>query len=168
MIRKRQRLILASLLVLTTILVSACGTGLVPEATDAPDDPVSATAVPPSNGDGSNGSEVDQPFAPQEGDQDLERGEVQIEEMELMIMESYPVQISLHLKGNLPTPCHQLRAKVSEADKEGKVNIDVYSVTDPEQMCAQVLESFEENIPLGSYKEQGVSFWVNGEKVGEY
>ncbi len=93
---------------------------------------------------------------------------MQIEEMELMVMESWPVQISLHLKGNLPTPCHQLRAKISEVDEEGKVHIEVYSLADPEQMCAQVLEPFEENIPLGSYKEEGVSFYVNGEKVGEY
>lgn len=168
MSRKRQRLVFASIFVLSMLLVSACGAGLVSEPTNLPDDTVSATAEPPSNDNGNDGEKADQPFAPQEDDEDLERGEVQIDEMELMIMESYPVQISLHLKGNLPTPCHQLRVKVSEADEEGKVQIEVYSVADPEEMCAQVLEPFEENIPLGSYKEEGVSFYVNGEKVGEY
>lgn len=164
--RKTGWLIFAGLLVVLVVLVSACGAGPTSTPTDSPDE--NATPATPTEDGGEDGGGEGQPFAPQEGDQDLERGQVQIEKQELMIMESYPVQISLHLKGNLPTPCHQLRVEISEEDEDRKVNIEVYSVVDPEQMCAQVLEPFEENIPLGSYEEQGVTFWVNGEKVGEY
>ncbi len=65
MFRKTQRFFLASLFVLFTIMVSACGAGLVSEPTNLPDDTVSATAEPPSNDNGTDGEKADQPFAPQ-------------------------------------------------------------------------------------------------------
>ena len=83
-------------------------------------------------------------------------------------MESYPVQIMLALKGSLPTPCNQLRVVDNPPDKQNRIQVEVYSVLDPEQMCAQVLEPFEANIGLGSFPRGHYSVWVNGEMVGEF
>src|ERR1044071_3057204 len=52
------------------------------------------------------------PFAPQPGDENLSRGNVYIHEASLVIRESYPPQISLSIKGDLPTPCNQLRVQI--------------------------------------------------------
>mgnify|MGYP001567064042 FL=1 len=107
-------------------------------------------------------------FAPQPGDADLLRGEVYLDSTELLTLESFPLQFMLSLKGNLPTPCSQLRVKVSPSDSEKRVAVDVYSVLDPAAMCAQVLQSFDVNIPLGSFPEGKYTLWVNGEMVAEF
>lgn len=144
------------------LLVTACG----PQApTQSPQDPVTSPAESPQP----SGENEKNPYSPRpEEDEDLERRELEPDQKELMIMESYPVQISLHIAGNLPTPCHQLRVKIPDANEKGEIDIEVYSVVHPEEVCPQVLEPFEENIPLGTFEEQGYTFFVNGEKVGEY
>jgi len=167
--RKQIYLILLSVLVLSvTVLSAACGMVPTPATADVPPDTQSPTADSPSRDQETEDNEEGRPFAPQAGDQDLDRGNVQLEKIDLMIMESWPVQISLQVEGNLPTPCHQLRAKISEKDDDQRIEVEMYSLSHPEDICPQVLEPFDVNIPLGSFKEEGISFWVNGEKVGEY
>ena len=96
------------------------------------------------------------------------RGNVYLDSTELLAKESSPKQFTLVLKGNLPTPCDQLQVKASQPDAENKVTVDVYSVTQPDKMCAQVLEPFEENFSLGSFPAGHYTLWVNGKKVAEF
>ena len=96
------------------------------------------------------------------------RGNIFIEESGLVIRESYPPQISLNLNGNLPTPCHQFRADVSKPDTENKINVDVYTVVNPDVMCVQVLKEFTESINLGTYPSGHYTVLVNGQSVGEF
>ncbi len=103
-------------------------------------------------------------YAPQPGDAQLERGSVFVEEFGILIQESYPPSYLLHLTGNLPTPCHELRAVVPEPDKSGTINVELYSVTDPGALCIQVLSPFEADIPLGSYTEGRYPVTINGEQ----
>ncbi len=107
------------------------------------------------------------PMKPLPGDNQMIRGNVFIEGKDLLVLESFPPQFVLHLTGALPTPCHQLRAEVSEPDEQNIIKVDVYSITDPDQICIQVLEPFEKDIPLGSFTSGKYSVLVNGEKVGE-
>ena len=108
------------------------------------------------------------PYAPRPGDAKLTRGNVFIEENGLVIRESYPPQIALAISGNLPTPCHEIRAEISAPDVENKINVDVYSVVDPNMICTQVLKPFMENIELGTFPTGHYSVWLNGEMVGEF
>lgn len=103
------------------------------------------------------------PAAQSEG----ERGGVYLDSMEIIQRESYPVQVALVLQGSLPTPCHELRTDVAEPDEQGRIVVDVYSLYDPDEMCIQVLQSFEETVELGSYTQGTFTVWVNGEQVGE-
>jgi inhibitor of cysteine peptidase len=96
-----------------------------------------------------------------------ERGPVYIDEAELLLMESFPVQVRLQVKGTLPTPCHALKWEVTGPDLSGRIDVTAYSLTDPDQACIQVLEEFEAGIPLGSYEEGQYSVFLNGEQVGE-
>ncbi len=105
-------------------------------------------------------------YGPQPGDEKLERGNVFPNSMELLTLESYPPQFVLALSGSLPTPCHNLRVAVAEP-VDGKINVDVYSLVDPNMMCAQVLEEFQVNVPLGSPPAGKYEVLVNGVKAGE-
>lgn len=96
------------------------------------------------------------------------RGNIFIEESGLVIRESFPPQISLNLSGNLPTPCHQFRANINKPDEQNRINVDVYTVVDPNMMCIQVLKEFSESVNLGTYPSGHYSVWVNGESVGEF
>lgn len=155
---------IATVLITITLLGSACQSMGLGTPTESPDDAVSATPGPTPADVRGEGN----PFAPQPGDDQLNRGEVQLNQSEVMIMESFPVQITVHLEGSLPTPCHQLRVSIEGDPGSQEIRLDVYSVVDPDEMCAQVLEPFEANIPLGSFEDQGYTFWVNGEQIGEY
>ena len=111
---------------------------------------------------------INSEYLPQRKDGNLTQGSVFIDRSELLIMESYPIQIALVLQGSLPTPCHQLRVIAKPADEQNQVQIDVYSVVDPAMICIQVIESFEVNFGLGSFPSGHYTVWVNGEMVGEF
>lgn len=108
------------------------------------------------------------PYLPHPSDVNLTRETLFIEELGLLIRESYPPQIALGISGNLPTPCHQLRAAISEPDAENKISVEVYTVVDPNMMCTQVLKPFSETIELGTFPSGHYSVWVNGQLAGEF
>ena len=108
------------------------------------------------------------PYAPQPGDAGLNVGNVYLDSTELLILESFPIQINLFLSGNLPTPCNHLRVSVQEPDTENRIYVDIYSVSDPNAMCIQVLEPFDTTISLGSFPTGHYAVYVNGELIGEF
>jgi len=138
-------------LTLFMLLFSACA--------PSPDEPISSDAPTPL-----------QPneYAPHPEDNILSRGEVFLDSKGLATLESYPPQFLLQLKGNLPTPCHKLRIAASPPDANNKVNVEVYSVVNPGEICIQVLAPFEVNYPLGSYPTGKYTLWVNGEMIAEF
>lgn len=108
------------------------------------------------------------PFSPLPGDSNLERGNVFVSKSDLLIRESYPVQIALVLGGELPSPCHQLRVSVNPPDTENKIFIEVYTVYNPNTNCIQVLKPFEETVELGTFPNGHYTVWVNETQVGEF
>ena len=133
-----------------------------------PDQPVTqepsdGVLPPPGNVDVS-----ENPYAPQSGDNALSSGNVYLDSTDLLILESYPIQVNLYLSGTLPTPCNHLRVVVPETDADNRIYIEVYSVTDPNAMCIQVLEPFDTTISLGSFPSGHYEVYVNGELIGEF
>jgi len=106
-------------------------------------------------------------WQPQPSDAILTQGEALIENSELLVLEIYPPQYMLSLKGNLPTPCHQLRIHIPDPDEKGQIMVQVYSVVNPNEICIQVLEPFEVTVPLEVVSGNNYSIWVNSELVGE-
>ena len=98
----------------------------------------------------------------------MTRGPVFIDEVELVILESFPVQIELVIRGALPTPCASFEWSVEDPDAKGRIEVEVFSLQDPTLACIQVLEEIEERLPIGSYSEGSYSVWLNGELVGEF
>jgi len=109
-----------------------------------------------------------EPFDPSPGDVNMARSSAFIDSIELLILESYPVQINLQLTGGLSTPCHQLRVAVDPPDKENRIYIDVYSVVDADKICVQVIEPFATTVSLGTFPIGHYSVYVNNELIGEF
>ena len=104
---------------------------------------------------------------PKPEDKNLESGEAFINQTDILIMESYPPQFAITVSGALPTPCHMLRVEVNNPDQENQIHINMYSVIDPAEMCVQVLESFDANVPLGTPPPGTYQVILNGDEIGE-
>jgi len=136
---------------LGTSLLAACSASTT--STPAPTDPPN-----PVPGD----------YSPKPEDSALTRGPIFLDSTDLLTMESFPLQFSLNLKGSLPTPCHQLRISANAPDSQNEIHIAAYSVVDPNTVCAEVLEPFEANFPLGSFPSGHYILFVNGTQVAEF
>ena len=97
-----------------------------------------------------------------------QRGGIYIKSAELLVRESFPPQVSLIIRGDLPTPCHKFRVVVNQPDADNKIAVDAYTAVDPNKACIQVLKPFEETIDLDTYPAGKYSVWVNGKQVGEF
>jgi hypothetical protein len=153
-----------NLIILTVIftLLTAC----VP-ITPIPDAPVPAN--PSAFPVGTPSSAVtENPYAPQPGDDNLTRGSAFMNSADLLLMESFQTQVAMILRGNLPSPCHNLRVVINPPDGSNNIDVTTYSVADPNAICAQVLQSFEASIPLGTFPPGHYTVSVNGEHVGEF
>lgn len=107
-------------------------------------------------------------YAPMPEDAGLTRGPVFLDSTDLLTLESFPLQFSLNFKGSLPTPCHQLRISGNQPDSQNQIHLDIYSVENPDTVCAEVLEPFEVNFPLGSFPSGHYTLFVNGTQITEF
>ena len=148
---------------LIPLVLCAC-TGTAPNSTDVPFNPNDTVT---SNNPDTKASDT-QPYQPQPGDDAMTRGQAFLDSADLLILESYPVQIMLIIKGSLPTPCHQLRVAIDPPDEKNQIQVDLYSVIEPNQICVQVEEPFERNVGLGSFPTGHYSIWNNGEIIAEF
>jgi len=181
---KRIGLAIGLMIVVSSLLIAACGA-------EAPDVAKNVTEIPlakeetkeiptlfptlaPENSPTKDESEektgkglgqkgCDNPFAPIPGDTKWVSGKAFLNVSEVEVKNNN--EVSLKLAGDLPTPCHKLRVMISEADDEKMIHIEVYSVANPEEMCIQVLSPFEVKIPLGFYDEGEYTIVVNGEQI---
>lgn len=86
-----------------------------------------------------------------------------VDSVDLLFLESYPVQVRAIIAGSLPTPCHTAGWQVGDPDLEGRIVLEMFStVEDPDAVCAQVLEPFEATIDLGSFETGDYLLEVNG------
>jgi hypothetical protein len=53
-------------------------------------------------------------------------------------------------------------------DEKYRIELDLYTLVDPEMMCVQMLQFFEERINLGSFPSGDYEIFLNGEKVGDF
>ncbi|UCF27519.1 MAG: hypothetical protein JSW42_12915 [Chloroflexota bacterium] len=103
------------------------------------------------------------PWDPLPSDSEMQRVEIEQVDVEIIQLESDTSQFALQIEGALPTPCNHLRVELSFAEDQSSVEVEIYSVVDPDEICILVLEPFSEVIPLpeGDYQVS-----VNNEIVG--
>jgi hypothetical protein len=145
---------------LMILAVTACGVDGAAEGTEPPttvpsgDEPISEPLPP---------GEIPQPRQPIPGNID---GEVFVSATNLLIAESFPIQVSLQVEGEKPTPCHEIFW--TSEDSGDAIEITMISQTVPDQACAQVIEPFIISVPLGSWADESRDVILNGELVGSF
>ena len=72
-----------------------------------------------------------------------------VDEIEILILESFPVQINVIARGNLPDPCTEI-SEVLQEREDDTFFITIKTYRSP-GFCIQVLAPFEEIIPLEVY-----------------
>jgi hypothetical protein len=149
------------LILLVALLLTGCS--LMSSSSQNPDTPISNE---PGQGGGTESMDV----SPQPGDELLQRGDVYIDSIQMLIAESYPPQPFAALSGNLPDPCHVLRIVPSVAT-EGVIALEVYSLADPNLACVAMLAPFTYSMNLAQTATLASGHYdvmVNGAFVGEF
>jgi len=72
-----------------------------------------------------------------------------VDEIDILILESFPVQINVIARGNLPDPCTEISEVLQE--REGDTFFITIKTYRSPGFCIQVLAPFEETIPLEVY-----------------
>ncbi len=78
------------------------------------------------------------------------RGEAVVEDVEILFLESFPLGVHAVASGYLPDPCTEID-EISVERKRNHFEVLITTLREAEVMCAQVLEAFEQNIPLDVY-----------------
>lgn len=89
-----------------------------------------------------------------------------VEGFDLLIMESYPIQVRLDVSGSVPTPCNEPFWRIT--DDGTTLSVELFTATDPDLACTQVIAEKEIQIPLGSWAEESRTVVLNGEEVGAF
>jgi hypothetical protein len=61
-----------------------------------------------------------------------------------------------------------LRIVSDGPDENGHIEIQAYTVSDPDMMCAQVLKPFIAVVPLGEYTEGNFTVSINDVESGDF
>ena len=120
------RLRLLLLLTGALALLVACGGGAEPAATPT----VAPTAAPTIA-----------------GSNEPTRGQAVVNEIDILIMESFPVQVSVMARGDLPDSCTQIDEIISQ-QADNTFRVAVTTLRQPDQLCTQALVPFEQSISL--------------------
>lgn len=76
-------------------------------------------------------------------------GLASVDEIDIIILEIFPVQINVIARGNLPDPCTEISEVLQE--KEGNTFFITIKTYRSPGFCIQVIAPFEEIIPLEVY-----------------
>jgi len=76
-------------------------------------------------------------------------GLASVDEIDILILEIFPVQINVIANGNLPDPCTEISEVLQE--KEGNTFFITIKTYRSPGFCIQVLAPFKESIPLEVY-----------------
>lgn len=155
------------LLLLCGFLTACAPAAPTPAATPTNEAPTATTSVSTPTPPAPLATPEPTLYDPLPSDKDLTRGNVFLEQMEILTLESNPPRYVLSLSGSLPTPCHLLRIRAAAPDAENKIMVEVYALTNPKMMCVQMLKPFEAQFSLGSFPAGRYSIWVNGQNAGE-
>jgi len=72
-----------------------------------------------------------------------------VQEVQVNLMESFPLQVSITIKGMLPDGCTSIHGTQVESNLEtGTFDITIQTERPKDAMCIQVLTPFETTVPL--------------------
>lgn len=113
------------------VVLSACQPSSIIEPD--PDSPVSSN------------DPVNQPV---DNDFDGYQQNVYVDNLEILIMESFPVQVMVKVVGNLPDGCTSIVGSKSEMVDDSTFELSIFTERPEDMMCTMALVPFEESIGL--------------------
>ncbi|MBE0686112.1 MAG: hypothetical protein IH585_08940 [Anaerolineaceae bacterium] len=85
-----------------------------------------------------------------------------VDDLRINIMESFPLQVSVTVIGNLPDGCTRIVDSKAEMINESTFELNIFTERPDDMMCTMALIPFEENInldvkglPAGTYTVKG-------------
>jgi inhibitor of cysteine peptidase len=132
---KRNRMLII-ILAMIVMIATACAPAATPEPTPLPEPPELPGTGP---GDGETGQNA------------------YVDEIDVLILESFPVQVNVVVRGMLPDGCTYLD-EFDVVQDGNTFNITVWTIRDPDAICTMALVPFEETVSLD----------VEGLPAGEY
>lgn len=125
-------MVLAAFMVIAVVGCAAGTSGRTPE----PDRPVS--------------SDEPQPQRDKDESAIYQYGVASVDEIDIRIMESFPVQVNVAVRGNLPDGCTEIdEAQVQREDNLFRITLTTRRPAD--RMCTEALVPYEHIIPLDVY-----------------
>ena len=76
---------------------------------------------------------------------------VYINSIDVFIKESFPVQVSVQVYGDVPDGCTTIKSTAAKLVSDDTFEVHIYTERPKDVMCTQALVSFSENIPLDVY-----------------
>ncbi|MDI3539151.1 MAG: inhibitor of cysteine peptidase [Methanolobus sp.] len=102
------------------------------------------------------------------GDEGYLYGTAAVEEIDIRILESFPVQVHVAAKGNLPDGCTQINENATTVQRQGNTfNVYLETIRLRDAMCTEALVPFEHTIPLDVYGLERGTYTVNVNGVEE-
>jgi inhibitor of cysteine peptidase len=148
--------IMATLLLVCTIIISGCVNKGQSNAENKPAVNITPSKViPPDNATGSKGT----------GEEEYIYGTATVETIQIILLESFPIQVQVVAQGYLPDSCTEINKIQTEMEgKNFKINISTKRPRDA--ICAQVIVPFNRTIPLDvlGLKAGNYTVTVNGVK----
>jgi inhibitor of cysteine peptidase len=91
-----------------------------------------------------------------------------VEEVDVRILESFPVQVHVTARGYLPDGCTVINSNATTVQRKGNTfNVYLETVRPREAVCTEALVPFEQNIPLNVYGLERGTYTVNVNDVEE-
>ncbi len=94
------------------------------------------------------------------GQNDFVYGEAQIESVDILILESFPVQVHVAVAGYVGDGCTEIY-QITKKREENTFMIKITTRRPKEGMCIQILKGFEERISLDVYGLAKGNYIVN-------
>lgn len=102
------------------------------------------------------------PTSTLEPDVPVERGLLQVGSIEVLILESFPVQVNVVVRGALPDGCTSI-GEIVQARDGNAVTVTIATNRDPLALCTQAIVPVEETVSLeGDFPTGEYTVTVNG------
>jgi len=92
-------------------------------------------------------------------------GWLTIDRSEMLLLESFPVQVRLSIHGTRST-CDRLDWDVRLDEVVRRIEVRLWAEPGPALTCLPGETAFDESIPLGSFEEADLEVFLNGESIG--
>ena len=74
-------------------------------------------------------------------------GQAPVDSVDIVMLETFPVQVVLNVKGNLPDSCTTLD-QVNQSRKDNIFNVTILTKRPADMVCATVISPYTQTVPL--------------------